>query len=213
MEPKNLTREESLTYRAAASRARTAYLKKNGTPSLAVTDGRTLEETRAMLTEHATSWHAEHDGPMADAAHRAGMNAARKLNRDRVKRLETFRAKTIGTPRPDFLATLEDEAATAAARLEVLTAKPAKTSTRKPAKVRKLTAAPDAVETPTAPEVTVSAPETVPAPMPPMTRAARKQTRREIAAKMRAEGVKPEGQAWRDACAAAGLPVRDEVSA
>lgn len=51
----------------------------------------------------------------------------------------------------------------------------------------------------------VTAPETVPAPMPRMTRAARKATRREIAASMRAAGVKPEGQAWIDACRAAGL--------
>lgn len=54
---------------------------------------------------------------------------------------------------------------------------------------------------------TTPAPDTVPAPMPAMTRAARKQTRREIAAAMRAEGLRPEGEEWRRRCAAAGLPV------
>lgn len=64
-----------------------------------------------------------------------------------------------------------------------------------------------------APAGETSTPETVPDPLPAMTRAARKATRRELAATMRAAGIRPEGQAWRDACAAAGLPVRDEVNA
>lgn len=57
------------------------------------------------------------------------------------------------------------------------------------------------------------APETVPAPMPRMTRAARKATRREIAATMRAAGIRPEGEAWREACAAAGLVTSESVHA
>lgn len=40
------------------------------------------------------------------------------------------------------------------------------------------------------------APEIVPAPMPAMTRAARKASRRELAATMRAAGIKPDGLAW-----------------
>lgn len=60
---------------------------------------------------------------------------------------------------------------------------------------------------PIRPDVDVPAPDTVPAPMPAMTRAARKATRRELAAAMRAEGLRPEGAEWRRRCAAAGLPV------
>lgn len=69
------------------------------------------------------------------------------------------------------------------------------------------------VDVPVAPVAV--APETVPAPMPAMTRAARKATRRELAATMRAAGIKPEGYAWREACRAAGLFAADgsEVSA
>lgn len=64
-----------------------------------------------------------------------------------------------------------------------------------------------------APADVVTAPETVPAPMPRMTRAARKATRRELAASMRAAGIRPEGDAWREACAAAGLVAPADVSA
>lgn len=52
-----------------------------------------------------------------------------------------------------------------------------------------------------------AAPETVPEPMPGMTRAARRASNRELAARMRAAGLTPAGEPWR--LAVAGVPLED----
>lgn len=201
--PSHLIGAERRTYLAGADKARAAYRKRHGATTL-----RAIAERRA--------WQLQHAAPMSLAADRGGMSAVRKMHTARVEHLATITAPDrIGGPAaPDFLATITRDAEHAAERLEVLAPARKATATRKPA-ARKLASVPTPVETP-APVVEVdtsTAPATVPAPMPAMTRAARKATRRELAATMRAAGIRPEGDAWREACAAAGLPVRESVPA
>lgn len=210
--PAVLIGDERTTYRLAADKARTAYRRKHGATTL-----QNIVERRAWQTAHAA--------PMAAAADRSGMTAVRKAHQRRVDHLTTAtEPDRVGGPAVgEFLAMLTSDAEHAAARLDILAPLKRKPAVRKAA-TPQLTAVPDVVEE--SAEilaagvdsgrvllVAVGAPETVPAPMPAMTRAARKATRREIAATLRAAGIRPEGSAWRDACAAAGLPVRDEVSA
>lgn len=198
--PAHLIGAERITYRLAADKARTAYRRKHGAAV-------------EMPREDRRKWNAAHGARLALAADRAGMNAVRKAHRTRVDQLATMSDPTRvgGAVSGEFLAIITADAEHAAARLEVL----APATTRK-APARKPAAKLAAVPTPTEESPTVdtrTTPATVPAPMPPMSRAARKATRRELAATLRAAGIRPEGDAWREACAAAGLPVRESVPA
>src|SRR5437868_4524223 len=68
--PPGLEAVEQLMYRRGYSAAFGKYLKVNGAPSI---PGRDV----VQLRRHAAAWHAEHDGPRAAAAHRAGLSAVR----------------------------------------------------------------------------------------------------------------------------------------
>lgn len=201
-EPANLTAAESIHYRRGFSRGARTHLKKHGGPAVihdgpAPTPG--TPEHRALVAELAEKGRA-YRADRHDACHKAGMSAVRSYLRK--------------SGQSGRLAEIVDPCA------------PAKRARKAPAKSRKLAAVPDVTPEPaTVPDelaagidsgrviltVVSDAPATVPAPMPPMTWAARKATRREIAAKLRAQGIRPTGEAWREACRAAGL-VSDEVT-
>lgn len=86
-------------------------------------------------------------------------------------------------------------------RTAVVLAKPAKPATRKPAAKPETVAPVVAVAPESTPVETVA--ETV--TRAPMTYAARKQSRRELAVAMRAQGIDPRGGAWENAKREAGI--------
>lgn len=200
--PAEIVGDERHIYTAAADRSRKAYRRKHGANVTL-----TLSERRA--------WNLAHRDKLAAAAARAGLAAVRKTHRARVDQLATMTdPDRIGGPASgEWLAILERDAAHAAARLEVLAAI-GKTPRKTP--VRRKSATVETVTEPTPATVPVElaaavesgravvipigaprpAPATVPAPMPRQTRAARRQSRRELADALRAVGLRPAGDVW-----------------
>jgi hypothetical protein len=236
--PAVLVGDERTIYVMAADRSRAAYRRKHGATTL-----QTIAERRAWTLAHGVPMAAAAERGGMNAVrkmHRARVETLATMTRpDRVGGPVTGVYLDVITREAEQSAARLD--ALAAPR-KTTARKPAQAKNSRVA-AKKLGVAPveispvavdntpEAVEarramfaglgwstTPAAApvasvDVAETAPATVPAPMPKMTRAAAKQTRREIAAAMRAEGLRPEGEEWRARCAAAGLVVRDGVSA
>lgn len=174
--PTGLTTAETIAYHKGFTRADRAFVKSTGGPGV-VHDGDAPAAgtaARRMLAQTLAENGRAYRLARHDKCHRAGMAAVRSYLRK------------IGAT--DRLAELE-------------TPKPARKVTRKPAarKPRALAA----VKTPAPVVAETVTPETVPAPMPKQTHAAKKASNRELAAAMRAAGIKITADSW--AAAKAGM--------
>jgi hypothetical protein len=208
--PANLAPDEVLAYRRGFDRGARTYTRKNGGPGIVHAAGTTAPavgtaEHRTLVAELAANgraYRAERHAP----AHKAGIASVKSYLR-KCGRLERI-AEIVDPCAP----------VKAPRKPRKLAAVPAPVETAKPAESVDVPASDvlaAGVESGRVAIVTVDvpAPATVPAPMPAMTWQARKATRREIAAKLRAAGIRPAGEEWRRACLEAGLTVADEVRA
>jgi hypothetical protein len=201
--PAGLTPAELIHYRRGFDRGARTFERKNGGPGIVHADGAKpatgSAAHRAMVAELAAKGRAYRE-ERHPTAHKAGMSSLRSYVRKsgalgRLEEITDPCAPVKGTRKPRKLA---------AVPAPVETAEPVAESTGD------VLAA--GIESGHVIIATVTdTPASVPAPMPAMTWAARKATRRELAAKLRAQGVRPSGEAWISACREAGL-ISDEVS-
>lgn len=211
-----LTDAERITFDAARDRAWRNYMKRNGAPTIENTPVRTedagehatgehyrrllrtdaeRDAIRAELAEHADAWRAEHLEPARAAVAKAAVAAVKREHTKRTKAPAEYVASRQVATDAAWLAELERQAAESADRLRVLGLdKPA----RKPAARKSTTPAPVAepIAEPAKPAEREVTAVTVPAPMPRMTRAARKASNRELAARMRRAGIAITTESW-----------------
>lgn len=193
--PANLTPEERIAYDKGFSRGARAYIKANGSPAVQLTEHSPATGTaaRAMLARQVAGTMEPYLAARHPVAHKAGMTAVRSWVRKYATSDEAAAVRLAEIIDP--LAAVKAPAAR-----KVRAVKPA--TVKAPAKREARAVKPAPVETPAPLE-----PAAVPEPMPAQTWAARKASRRELAAAMRAAGLTPSGQTWE--LAKAGTPIAD----